>query len=256
MSTDLDQLFAEARSSTLPPSHVDLDRVVARGRRRRATARARDGATIALAGAVVVGGGAFALSGGALGARGPLQSGSGGGTGVSSAIPLASPANGTSVATPPAPDDSTSGDTVSDKGSENAPAALKAVTLADPAPGFGGRRFPDSVSLTSGVSNYAPDTYWTATFGVGSTDASGPQATVIVGDYPMPATTGTPTIYSSPGPITETPVVQGHQAYVTSDGDQTILYFRTSQFTVQVIGGGGATSAQLVMLAESLRNLG
>jgi hypothetical protein len=273
MSTDLDQLFADVRGSALPPSHVDLDRVVARGRRRRASVRAREGATIALAGAVVVGGGAFALSGGALGARGTVQSGSGG-TGTATAAPATSAA-----ATPPPPVSVTMSAsaeaTQPAQGSSDPtekpnftpttvngkqvlwagtwPEGLEQVMLPD-VPGFGtGRRFPDALE-PSGDFNGILQKVWTATFGIGSADATGPQATIFVGDFPLPATSGTPVLGQSPGPITDTPVVRGHQAYVTHDGDQPILYFRTSHWTVQVCGWN-ASVEQLVAVAESLQNV-
>jgi hypothetical protein len=133
-----------------------------------------------------------------------------------------------------------------------APAALVAVRLPDPAPGFGGRRAPDSVSLTSLSSS--DRAYWTADFLVG--EPCGHEATVIVGDFPMPATSGIPVFGSSPGPITDHPTVGGRPAFVTHDGDQTILYFSTSRFTVQVVGSQTVTVAELVTLAEALENIG
>jgi hypothetical protein len=126
------------------------------------------------------------------------------------------------------------------------------VRLPDPAPGFGGRRAPNSVSLTSLSSS--DRAYWTADFLVG--EPCGHEATVIVGDFPMPATSGIPVFGSSPGPITDHPTVGGRPAFVTHDGDQTILYFSTSRFTVQVVGSQSVTVAELVTLAEALENIG
>jgi hypothetical protein len=132
------------------------------------------------------------------------------------------------------------------------PAALTAVRLPDPAPGFGARRAPDSVGLEAGSSD--GQTHWTAVFLVGQPCAH--EATVIVGTMPMPATSGTPTFGATPGPITERPTVDGRPAYVTHDGDQTILYFATSRFTVEVVGSRSTTIAELVTLAEALENIG
>lgn len=131
-----------------------------------------------------------------------------------------------------------------------APSALSAVRLPDPAPAFGPRRGPDSVAMMASSDGA---TSWSATFLVGQ--ACGKEATVMVGDFPMPATTGIPTFGASPGPITDRPTVSGHQAYVTHDGSQTILYFATSRYTVEVTAQQ-ASVADLVTLAESLENIG
>ena len=129
---------------------------------------------------------------------------------------------------------------------------LQHVTLADPAPGFPIRRAPDTVALTSGLPG-TNDARYGATFLVASPD--GRQATVMVGAFPMPATSGIPVIGASPGPITDRPTVLGYSAYVTHDGQQTILYFSTGTYTVMVTGGVGVTADQLITLCYGLSGL-
>jgi hypothetical protein len=256
MSTDLEQLFRDS-TSTAPTSRIDLDTVVRRGRTARRRHQVRAAATVGVTGAIVVGVGALATSGhvatgssaaaGGSSAPGPVSV-----TVTASAnAPRPTPSDGTAsaVATPAPPDTTVGPKPVA----SDAPADLRAVALPDPAPGFGPRRFPDSVALTENL-NLVTGPFWTATFGVGDESGTGKQATVFVGAFPMPATSGTPTLGASPGPITDTPTVAGHQAYVTHDGSQTILYFRTARFTVQVCGLN-ATIEDLVTLAESLRGI-
>jgi hypothetical protein len=258
MTTDLDRLFARERERTLPPSRVSLDDAVARGRRRRATTHAREGATAVLAGAVVVGGAGWALSG----ASGLRTVGSASGSGATAtAEPAASSSVGETGPTPTsttATTEATASPVPTDtaKDAIAAPEALKAVSLPDPAPGFGGRRGPDGVSLTTGLGSRPDLPYWTATFLVGSPDATGPQASVIVGDFPLADAVAIPTEGAEPGPTSTGRTVQGHPAYVTTGSDQIVLSFRTSRFTVMVVGGYGATEDMLVTLAESLRNIG
>lgn len=265
MSTDLDQLFAEARSSALPPSRVDLDRVVARGRRRRATVRAREGATIALAGAVVVGGGAFALSGGTLESRAPVQSGSDG-TGTASAT-ASTPASSAEATKPPISVTITASPEPTQKGSDGSsptdkpsftpttvngkqvlwagewPAGLELITLPD-VDGFGpGRRFPDALEPNNDL-NAQGTTAWTATIGIGQQDGSGPSATVFVGDFPPPTA----------GSNARTLTVRGRSATEAMIGGQRILYLRTDRWAIEVISPD-ATSAQIVAVAEALQNV-
>jgi hypothetical protein len=273
MSTDLEQLFRESASG-VPASQIDLDAVVHRGRRARRRLQVRTAASVGVTSALVVGVGALATTSAGVAGPGPTaDSGAlGGPTSMtltaSAEPPLATPSPTAPIAgpTPPVPTPSASPSSGSAAAtpattsyppapkpvSSEAPAALRVVTLPDPAPGFGARRFPDSV----GLENLYPLTsaYWTATFGVGDPTGAGKQATVFVGEFPMPPTSGTPTLGSSPGPITDTPTVAGHQAYVTHDGTQTILYFRTARFTVQVCGWHAGV-ADLVALAESLRGI-
>ena len=124
--------------------------------------------------------------------------------------------------------------------------------MADPAPGFPIRRAPDTVALTSGLPG-TNDPRYVAAFLVASQD--GHQATVMVGAFPMPATSGIPVIGASPGPITDRPTVLGYPAYVTHDGQQTILYFSTGTYTVMVTGGAGVTADQLITLCYGLSGL-
>ena len=245
MSTDLEQLFHDS-VRTLPTSGVDLDLVVRRGRRVRARSRVRTAATIGVTGAVVVGVGSVALTSLGYGgtSHGPSVGAAAGGSVATSALgPTPTPVGPTASPV----DTSSSGLIVKPS---DAPAELTAITLPSPAPLFGPRRFPDSVSLTGGLDGRS--VYWVATFGVGV--AGGREATVMIGRFPMPATSGIPTIAQSPGPITDHPTVAGFPAYVTHDGAQTILYFQTSRFTVEVTGEH-ASVADLVTLAESLRGI-
>ena len=236
MSTDLEELFDAARVAALPTSSVDLDDVVRRGRRRRALLVARTSATAGVASVVVAAVGSLAVShlGGAPAV--PVTAGDSGAA-TASASPAATDATATALpsttaATAPPPG----------KASSLPPhLELQRVKLADPAPGFPIRRLPDAVALTSGLPGTNADRY-DATFLVASRD--GRQATVMVGAVPMPATSGIPVIGASPGPITDRPTVLGHQAYVTSDGEQTILYFSTDTYTVIVTGGAGVTADQ------------
>ena len=269
MSSNLEQLFRESASAA-PTSRIDLDTVVRRGRSARRRHQVRTAATVGVTGAIVVGIGALATSG-----PGAVGSGAASGGGAvpppvdvtvtaSAESPHPTPSSTTVEAPVPTPTPTSTPGTASAVATpatsavpkpvaSDAPAALRAVSLPDPAPGFGPRRFPDSVEITINL-NRVPGQFWTATFGVGDTNASGKQATVFVGDFPMPATSGTPTLGATPGPITDTPTVAGHQAYVTHDGDQTILYFRTAGFTVQVCGWNASVD-DLVTLAESLRGI-
>ena len=269
MTSDLEQLFRDS-DPTAPTSRIDLDVVVRRGRRVRVRYQVRTAATIGVTGAVVVGVAALATSshlpgGGSSGALAggvttPTPAPSGNLTvSASFTVPTPTPSRlGTGIA-----GSGSASATPSDKGSmvpatgptplpTRAPADLTAVALPDPAPGFGPRRSPDSVARTLNL-NGVPGEYWVATFLVGV--SGGTEATVFVGEFPMPTTSGTPTLGQSPGPITDHPTVHGRQAYVTHDGVQTILFFQTSRYTVEVVGEQ-TTVAELVTLAESLRNIG
>jgi hypothetical protein len=290
MSQDLEQLFREP-SAPAPATRIDLDTVVRRGRSARRRHQVRTTATVGVTGALVVGIGALAASGQVTTGSGPAAGGgtapgpvtttlaatadspvptpsaSGAGDATVPPVPTPSSSGAVDVTTSPFPTPGSSGGTASAVAtptatayppaptpvSSEAPAALRAVTLPDPAPRFGGRRFPDAVELTNDF-NALPGPFWTATFGVGDATGVGRQATVFVGEFPMPPTSGTPTLGSSPGPITDTPTVAGHQAYVTHDGTQTILYFRAARFTVQVCGWHASVD-DLVTLAEALRGI-
>ena len=318
MSPDLEQLFRDSHSVT-PPSRVDLDAVVRRGRRVRVRHQVRGAATIGVTGAVVLGLGAVAVSGtGRLGGVPLLGAGSGdgsgppacqmtssaqaanaspaptgdpqgaaatSGSGVGSPPPAtASPSSGSDAASPPAvsasgstgswapassspastdgsvtpsPGDATS-EAVPGSGSVlpsavkpdgPPPAALTAVRLPDPAPGFGARRAPDSVGLEAGSSDGHP--HWTAVFLVGRPCEH--EATVMVGDFPWPAEVPKPT--GADGLVVGLPSGLVQPGAVTHEGEQTILYFTTSRFTVKVVGGHGTTIEELLTLATSLENI-
>lgn len=249
MSTELKELFDAARVAALPASSVDLDDVVRRGRRRRALLVARTSATVGVASVVVAAVGALAAGtfGGAPAV--PVTAGDSGAatasdspaatdatpTALPSPVPTASPSSKSEGLSLPPPDPQ-----------------LQRVKLADPAPGFPIRRLPDAVALTGGLPGTNADRY-VATFLVQDND--GRQATVMVGAFPMPATSGIPVIGASPGPITDRPTVLGYPAYVTSDGQQTILYFSTGTYTVMATGGVGVTADQLITLSYGLSGL-
>lgn len=178
------------------------------------------------------------------------------------ASPAASPV--ASPATSPFPASSAATFGSGSDSSSAASAAIKAVRLPNPAPGFPLRREPDSVT----ENEFGPDgEFWTATFLLGVTpgrtvgsgpgfvevDPTGKEATVLVSD-------GHPFDLSSPTTIDSLPVmrtleVQGHEAYVTATCEQTTIYLTTGRFQVEVTGFGGTTVGEMVELENSLSGL-
>ena len=146
------------------------------------------------------------------------------------------------------------------KSAEPPPAALLEVSLPDPAPGFPLRRWTDDVGLETVGSGERP--HWTALFGLGvqpdNADGTpgGPQVTLRVGDFPMPANHGG-TIEGHD--VVASPEVAGVQGHVTlySEKGTAIreLYFSTGTHTVEVIGFGGVSTDQLVALGDALQGL-
>ncbi len=129
---------------------------------------------------------------------------------------------------------------------------IRAVSLADPAPGYPLRRGADSVTPTG----FGPSsTYWTATFllaqtpgaqrtmgdGAVETDPTGPEATVLVIDG-HPFNLDHPTAIEGV-PVSETTTVLGHEAWVTSACDQTDIVFSTGRFQVLLAGFPGGDDA-------------
>lgn len=270
MTIELQDVFNHA-GRTAPVSTVDLDLAVRRGRRLRARRRAVVGTSGVLGVALAVAGGATVLP--APGA-GPVPS-----TGVGAQAPTGTsqavdPTNGKLGGVPtPAPTGGSvptpSGASEPDKGG-SPPAALAAVSLPDPAPGFPIRRFPDDVSLTTfGAS---PAAQWVATFGLGLhpevaiRDTSGkvvggapggPEVTIMVGSFDLPPLTSAGTIEGHV--VVSSPLVAGVTGHVTTYAEKgtpvSELYFSSGLFTVEVIGFGGVTTDQLVALGNALSGL-
>jgi hypothetical protein len=200
MSTDLHDLFADAYR-TAPPSTLDADLVVRRGRRVRARRQAVTG-TGALLGVGVVVAGSVAFVGtathgvtsdvGTVAGTGPSGidpafTGGSATPGDPSGTPSPTPSGATPVDSPPglvdtstSPSPWKSGDPTpvpsatpsSIDGGLNVmpkPAGIDAIGLADPAPGFPVRRWDDGVSRGT-MSNEV--TYYTAFFGLERTSSA------------------------------------------------------------------------------------
>jgi hypothetical protein len=298
MTDDLRTLFDEV-GRTAPVATLDGDSVVRRGRRVRARRRAAVGVTSAVgvgalaAGAVAVASGLGGSTGGPLlgsaarvGATAPdattfvSASGTASPPPVSVTIcatesPCASPTPaGTAppvsvtITGSPGTTPSPSGATVNP--SASAPAELAAVTLADPAPGFPIRRWPDEVSLNSGLAGSTTGV-WAALFGLAAkpetrtTSAAGnisgmpngAEVTLFVAEMPMPARAADGTIEGNP--VIATPTVAGVQGYVTSYSEKGTpiheLYADTGRFTVIIIGFSGVSVDELVALGNALTGL-
>lgn len=143
-------------------------------------------------------------------------------------------------------------------------AALTAVSLPDPAPGFPLRRFPDATARTTALDG----AYWAHDFllgrtppdcqplppaGDGSCTPTGPEATVIVLGRAKDIRPGADgRLYGAS--VTGRRTVDNHTAYVTQDGGPALL-FATGQFTVIVAGSAGTTVNELVTLADALHGL-
>jgi hypothetical protein len=144
-------------------------------------------------------------------------------------------------------------------------AAITAVSLPDPAPGFPLRRETDGVHPTG----FGPgSTFWTATFLLGVTppDLSTPTPGVVTGTPTAAEATvlvidGHPFDLSAPTRIDDVPVagttqVQGQTALVTKSCDQTDLYFSTGRFQVLIAGFPGSTDVEtLVTLGNAIHGL-
>ncbi len=242
MSIDFKELFNE-EGRHAPPSTLDTDYIVRRGRRVRARRRASVGAS-ALLGVGVVALASVALAStvpsvGGTSAAGPASS--------ASSSPAAGPTGGPTPWGAP-------------------PADLAAVSLPDPAPGFPVRRFPDSVQPeSSGPGNQSrwvsvfrlaasPERTSTPSPGVVVSHATGPEVTMFVGAYSKPVHLSglkSRSLAGSP----EVAGVVGHLAEYTEKGTTfRCLYFTTGKFTVEIIGAG-VTTAQFVALGSALTGL-
>ena len=200
MSTDLHDLFADAYRDA-PPSTVDTDLVVRRGRRVRVRRQAVTGTGALLGvGVVVAGSAAFVgtthhVAPGLVGAGGATSSapsdidpgftGASASAGTITATLAPSPSGATPVDSPPglvdtstSPSPWQSGDptptpsvtpsnVVIDPSLERKPAGIDAVALPDPAPGFPIRRWKDGVGPTS--FGDGSTSYYVATFGLAKT---------------------------------------------------------------------------------------
>ena len=258
MSHDLQDLFNDAGRAA-PPATLDTDYVIRRGRRVRARRRVAVGTT-ALVSVGLVGVGVAAVGSTALvGSPGTVTPGQSGlataadpGVIVASATaPVVSPVPTTSLTPADMP---------------TPPAALAAVKLADPAPGFPVRRWKDGI----GPEQTGPGTpiHWVADFGLAvkpeimttsssggvSGGPNGPEVTMFVGTYTTPLHLSG----LSAHPISGSPTVAGvtgHLAQYTEKGTTfTVLYFSTGQFTVEIIGSH-VTPDQLVALGDALTGL-
>jgi hypothetical protein len=280
MSIDLQDLFNEEGLGA-PPTTLDTDYVIRRGRRVRARRRAVVG-TSAFVGAGVVAVGSVALVGAtsSLGQPG-VGSTTGSGANANSTTAGADTANPpvsvTVWASPPVDGSTTprpltqspSGTpTPTDKAAARAtpPADIAAVSLANPAPGFPIRRWKDDLYPEFSTPGRAQ--HWVALFGLAvrpeitstpspgliSARPNGPEVTIFVGDYP------TPVHLEGLGsrPVSGSPAVAGvvgHLAEYTEKGTTfSVLYFSTGKFTVEIIGAG-VTTAQLVALGDALTGL-
>lgn len=154
---------------------------------------------------------------------------------------------------------------------QSASPQIRAVKLADPAPGYPLRRGADSLDPTG----FGPSvTYWTATYllaqtpgaqhsldgGGIETDPTGPEATVLVIDG-QPFNLDNPTTVEGL-PVSETTTVLGHPAWVTSACDQTDIVFSTGRFQVLLAAFPGgddsvrdANVTRLKTLAAALQGL-
>jgi hypothetical protein len=242
MSIDFKELFNE-EGRHAPPSTLDTDYIVRRGRRVRARRRASVGAS-ALLGVGVVALASVALAStvpsvGGTSAAGPASS--------ASSSPAAKPTGGPTPWGAP-------------------PADLAAVSLPDPAPDFPVRRFPDSVQPeSSGPGNQSrwvsvfglaasPERTSTPSPGVVVSHATGPKVTIFVGAYSKPVHLSglkSRSLAGSP----EVAGVVGHLAEYTEKGTTfRCLYFTTGKFTVEIIGAD-VTTAQFVALGNALTGL-
>ena len=295
MTDDLSTLFADAYR-TAPPSTLDPDLVVRRGRRVRARRQAVTGTGALLGvGVVVAGSVAFVSTAthpvtggvGTVAGTGPSPSGIDPGfTGTSatpgdpSATPSPTPSGATPVDSPPGLFDSSSSPSPWKSGDpapvpsgapssievglnlETKPAGIDAVGLPDPAPAFPIRRWKDSVAPTSGIGS-VDRTYYTATFGLakypyatlpgspGSQVPTGPEITIMVGDFPLSA--------KAVAAAEANALVAGTTGYLVSGSEKGTpthdLYFSTGTWTVEIHGFGGVTTAELIALGNALTGI-
>jgi len=294
MSTDLDDLFAAAYRDA-PPSTVDTDVVIRRGRRVRVRRQAVTGTGALLGvGVVVAGSAAFvgtahhvapglAGSGGTTSAPSDIDPAFTGSSASSVAVPVTPapvPSGATPVDSPPglvdtstSPSPWKSGDPIPTPSGtpsnvviglslEHKPAGIDAVALPNPAPGFPIRRWKDGVGPTSFGADLKT-TYYVATFGLAKT----PYATVPGSPGDQVPTGPEITLFVGDFPLSATAIaasdanarVAGTTGYLVSGSDKGTpthdLYFSSGAFTVEIHGFGGVTTAELIALGNSLTGL-
>lgn len=243
--TALEQLLRDAMAEhTDGVPHLRPGTARAVLRRSHRTSRVRLVAATTATVAATAGVGAFAVSlqpsGTAAGTVGAGSTGTVSPGPASSSAPRQAP-----VSTGAAP----RGSWAPEKAPGDAPADLVAISLPFLAPGFPGRRAPDSVSLISvgdGTTN------WVHNFLVGSDDPrQGKEATVMV-EAGQDTFVRNP---DSPDPHITSVTVDGHAGTIYSSGTDHDLYFRAGRFTVLVSGGAGATDDELVALGAAVQGL-
>jgi hypothetical protein len=258
VSADLQELFDQAGRNA-PPSRIDPDRAVRRARQLRARRRAVIGTTTM---AAVLASAPVAIS--------EVSSWRSSDGTESTVAPGSSPGQPTlTAATPHDPSAPSSPPPPSPSSKEATPPAdIAAITLANPAPGFRVRRWPDQVEL----STLTPGgrMYWTATFGLairrpvvtteaeGSTSATptGPEVTILVGRFPNPPTVNGSIEGHDVVATPEVAGVTGRVVRLTEKGTKvSTLYFSAGGFSVRVNGFGGVTTAQLVALGNAIDGL-
>lgn len=242
MSIDLHQLFDEAGFDG-PTHRLDCDYIVRRGRRARVRRRTSAGAALAVgAGMVVLAG--TTVAGNVGGSASPGVTTAGGPS--ATALPTTSPTPSQAAGIEP---------------------ALTAVTLPDPAPGFPYRRSPDGAPrLTTPEDGSEP--YWARMFmlaakpEITTTDSNGnvggrptgPEITMLVGNFPVPSPESIAGQRVSSHPQVAGVVgtaLQGQEKGV----QMATLYFKSGRFCVEIFGSGGVTTEQLVALGNSLTGL-
>ncbi len=146
-------------------------------------------------------------------------------------------------------------------------AALAAVSLPDPAPGFPYRLIADGAPSQATVDGQQywirnfdlavkPETTTTDSSGTVTGEANGPEAVVQVGTFPLPGDGGVVDRH----PIVERPDVAGTTGvvvrYNARDGSPVAaLYFHAGAFTASVMGFGGVTTDQLTALGNALTGM-
>ena len=166
-------------------------------------------------------------------------------------------ANAITVETAPAPASGGTTDKEQGKVSRPAPAALLEIGLPAQLPGFPARRLPDGIYATD-----QDGPTWVATFLLGQqSETSGngcaeqPQATVLVGEFPLPdVARPLPSDGQADGEVVATPTIQGHQATYAENGDSQVLFFSSGTYSV-VIYGWGSDQDQLTAVGEALTGL-
>lgn len=261
MSLDLQELFDSAGLDA-PPTRVDLEDAVARGRRLRARRRTTvGGALVATAGAVAASVLLVSGLGSSPAAVGDLLVGPALGGGTTSAAPDPAPSSGPGT-----------GEVLPD-GEGLTPtqkSRLAAVALPDPAPGFPVRRWPDSsrigsTEFTRGESASVRTWGLAVTPAKVTTDANGnvggiplgPEVTLFVGYFSLPA--HGKGLSGQREKLVADVDVAGGRGWVTTGSDKGSptrnLYVGTGEMSVWISGIDGVTTEQLAALGNALTGL-